>query len=210
MKNIFIVFLVVTLTSKLPAQSSNTNYALPSDATEVSNNINNTPGFMLILSEGGTVPSDSKSTCDGEVNGTAKSSTGLSLQHYYDKQQLQQTSAAYASMGGMKAMFIKSMEEKYNNFENGMQPGPIQKKGKLETGELQGAVVSYFIVTYGCIQEDGKTTAATKVIYDAMLLTDSDYLLITNEVYSASIDKAKKYAEEIIAKVKKLDPGKVN
>ena len=210
MKNIFIVFLVVTLTSKLSAQSTDTNYALPSDATEVSNNVSNTPGFMLTLSEGGTVPSESKSTCDGETMGAIKSSTGFSLQHYYDKQQLQQMSAAYASMGGMKSMFVKSMEEKYNNYENGMQPGPIQKKGKLETGELQGAVVSYFIVTYGCVQEDTKTTTATKVIYDAMLLTDTDYLLITNEVYSANIDKGKKYTEEIISKVKKLDHGKVN
>ena len=208
MKNLLIALIAIAVSHKLPAQSAYTNYALPSDATEVSNNVNNTPGFMLILSEGGTVPGDSKSTCDGQANGTCKSSTGFSLQHYYDKQQLQQTSAAYASMGGMKGMFIKGMEEKYNNFESGMQPAPIQKKGKLETSELQGAIVSYFIVTYGCVQES--QTTATKVIYDAMLLTDADYLLISIEVYSSNIDKAKKYTEEIIAKIKKLDYEKVN
>ena len=80
----------------------------------------------------------------------------------------------------------------------------------MEIGDLQGAVASYYTIAYGCIGNDNPSATATKIIYNVMLLTDNDYLQITNEVYSANADRAKKYAEEIIAKVKALDYEKVN
>ncbi len=210
MKDLLTLFFAFTSIGILSAQTTDTNYALPSEATEVANTVSNTPGYMVMLTEGGMVPSEIKSTCDGKSDGIFKSSTGLSLQHYYDKQQLQQMSGAYASMGGLKSFFIKNMQGGYDNAESGMNPGPILKKSKVEVGELQGAVVSYYTITYGCIQNDNPDATATKIIYNAMLLTDNDYLIITNEIYSANADKARKYAEEIMSKVKALDYGKVN
>ncbi len=207
-KTFLTICLVVLLSDTLSAQSSNTNYALPANATEIVNTVSNTPGYMLMLSEGGSVPSDGKSTCDGNADGAFKSSTGFSLQHYYDKEQLSQMSSAYASFGGMKGMFTKSVEDRYNDYEKGMHPGPVQKKGKLQTEELQGALVSYFMVTYGCVQTSNPT--ATIIICMAMLLTDADYAQISNEIYSSDIGVARKYTEETIIKIKALNYEKVD
>lgn len=116
-------------------------------------------------------------------------------------------SSVYASMGGMKSVFTHSWEADYKDFKNGMHPGPILEKGPLQTGELLGASVSFFTVTYGCIQN--KNATATKTIFKAFLLDENNYLLITNEIYSANADMARKSAEEILTKIKSLDYGKV-
>jgi hypothetical protein len=206
MRHLIILLSAVTVINTLSAQST-TNYALPANATEVRNNVSNTPEYMLNLQEGGTVPGEGQSTCDGETNGVFKSTTGLSLQHYYDEEQLKQRNTAYASIGGMKGVFLKGSEENYNDFEKGMHPGIVLKKGPLQTAELQGAVVSYFTVTYGCIQN--KNTTATKTIYKALLLTENNYAQLSIEVYSANAEMARKYAEEMISKIKTLDYGRV-
>jgi hypothetical protein len=210
MKNLLTICIFFSFANGVSAQGTDTNYGLPSNATDISNIVSNTPGFMLSLQEGGSVPSETKSTCDGKSDGIFKSTTGLSLQHYYDKEQLRQMNNAYVSVGGMKGMFVKSQEDGYSDFENGMHPGPVLKKGEMQMGEVQGAMVSYFTVTYGCIQNDNPDATATKTIYHAMLLTDNNYLLITNEIYSANADLAKKYTEEIITKIKALNYEKVN
>ena len=188
MRHLPILLFAITHVCAVSAQSADTNYALPSNAMEISNNVSNTPGFMLSLQEGGTVPSESKSTCDGKPDGIYKSSVGFTLQHYYDKQQLKQMNDAYASMGGMKAWYIKTMQSGYDSTEPGLNQGPLLNKGKLDISESQGAVVSYYTITYGCIQNSNPS--ATKTIYNVMLLTDNDYLQITNEIYSANVEIA--------------------
>ena len=208
MRHLPMLFFTIATICSVSAQSTDTNYALPSNAMEISNNVSNTPGFMLSLQEGGTVPSDSKSTCDGKTDGTYKSSVGFTLQHYYDKEQLKQMNDAYTSMGGMKAYYLKTIQSGYDSTEPGLYQGPVLKKGKLEVSESQEAVVSYYTITYGCIQNSNPT--ATKTVYNVMLLTDNDYLQIANEIYSANVEIAKKYADEIIAKIKALDFEKVN
>lgn len=199
-----IPFLVFALIDTVWAQSE-TNYALPSFATEVANVVNNTPGYMCVLTEGGTVPGESKSTCDGQTNGNFKSTTGFTLQHYYDIQGLEQMKTAYASMGGMKGVFRKSIEEEYNAIENDvnvMRLGFVGK-GKLVIEQGQDDVTIYYTLTHSCVEN--ANPIAVKTIYHVMLLTESDYLLITNEVYSGGPGMAKKYAAETLAKVKSLN-----
>ncbi len=130
MKSLLVLIFEVAMISGISAQSADTNHALPSNATEVANTVSNTPGFMVMLLEGGTVPSETKSTCDRKTDGIFKSSTGFAQQHYYDKQQLKQMSDGYASLGGLKTWYIKNnIQTGYDDAEAGMHPGPIIKKG---------------------------------------------------------------------------------
>lgn len=203
MKPLIVHFFTVIAINTLSAQTTNINHVLPASATEVTSNVSNTPGYMVSMQEGGNVPGEDKSTCDGNANGVFKSTVGLSLQHYYDPQQLKQMGAAYASIGGMKGVFIKGSETDYQDYDKGMRPGPILKKGPLLTEESQGATVSYFTITYGCVQS--KNPSATRTIYKAMLVTEDNYVLITNEIYSVNAELARKYADEMITKIKSLD-----
>ena len=110
-------------------------------------------------------------------------------------------SAGYATLGGMQGVFTKNMEDQYANVENEMHyEGPIQKKGPLTMGELNGSKVAYYTITFGCKENEDPNATTTKTIYTVMLLTDTDYLLITNEIYDRNINRAKKYAEEISRK----------
>ncbi len=197
------VFATVTLCS---AQTSTANYTLPSNASGVEGVVSNIPDFMLTLTEGGAVPGEAKSTCDGQPNGVSKSNTGVVLQHYYDKDMLSQTAAAYASMGGMKGVFKKSVEDEYSNLENDpnvARLGGFVKKGILVTEQAGDVQVMYYSVTHNCVEN--ANPAATRIVYHVMFLTDRNYALITNEVYAESPDIARKYAEESLARIKALD-----
>lgn len=85
MRNMLILFFTLALINNLSAQISNTNYALPSDATDVTNIVSNIPDAVLTLTESGIVPGESNSTCDGQVNGIYNNSVSFQLYHYYDK-----------------------------------------------------------------------------------------------------------------------------
>ncbi len=211
MRKLLTLLFAFGLMDELTAQNADTNYALSPDATEVTNVVSNTPGYMLMLTENGNVSNDSNASCNGKLAANLKSSTSFSLQHYYNKQLLEQLNAGYTTLGGMQGMFTKNMEDQYANIENEMHyEGPIQKKGPLTMGELNGAKVAYYSITFGCIENEDPNATTTKIFYHAMLLTDTDYLLVTNEIYARNIDRAKKYAQETMQKIKSLDVTKVN
>jgi hypothetical protein len=203
----WVVFASLTYGS---AQTSTANYALPASASGVEAVVSNVPGYMLTLSEGGEVQGDAKSTCDGQVNGVFKSTVGVVLQHYYDKTVMSQTAVAYASLGGLKGVFKQSVEGEYNDLENDVNVsrlGGFVKKGKLVTEQSGDAQVMYYTLTHNCVENANPT--ATKIVYHVMLLTDENYVLITNEIYSQGIEQAKKYAEESLSRIKGLDYGAV-
>lgn len=64
-----------------PAQTR--TYALPALATEGQSTVMNVPGFMVLMDEGGTVPSDATATCDNQPDGNSSSSVGFHLEHYF-------------------------------------------------------------------------------------------------------------------------------
>ncbi len=210
MKLLVIALLVLATVIHGSAQTSTVNYTLPAAAFGVEAVVSNVPGYMLTLNEGGFFQSDPKLTCDGQSNGVFKSRAGVVLQHYYDKDMLTQTAMAYASMGGMKGMFKQSVEGEYNDLEtdvNVSRIGGFVKKGKLVTEQSGDFQIMYYTLTHNCIENANPT--ATKIVYHVMLLTDVNYVLITNEIYSESMEQAKKYAEETLAKIKGLDYGAV-
>ena len=206
MKPLLMAWVVFASVTHVSAQTSTANYTLPESAVGVEAVVNNIPGYMLTLNEGGTVQSDAKSTCDGQANGVSKSGVGVVLQHYYDKGMVSQTSVAYASMGGLKGVFKQSVEGEYSDLENDVNVsrlGGFVKKGKLMIEQSGDVQVMYYSLTHNCVENANPT--ATKIVYHVMLLTDENYVLITNEIYSQSIEQAKKCAEESVAKIRALD-----
>lgn len=183
------------------AQGSNKNYALPADATEVENVVANVPNVMVTLDEGGTVPSEAKSTCDNRPGGSFKSTAGLNLGHYFagGKAGFDQQVAAYQAMGG----YLKAaVGEEWGKFTADSPPGFIRKSAvTFET--LGGASAAYFTVTLACVENANPTS--TQTYYYAQSSQDSNWLLVTINMYAAGPDTARKYAQEIIQKVKALD-----
>ncbi len=206
MKPLLMAWVVFAPVIHVSAQTSTANYTLPESAVGVEAVVNNIPGYMLTLNEGGTVQGDAKSTCDGNANGVFKSTVGVVLQHYYDRTVMSQTAVAYASMGGMKGVFKQSVEGEYNELENDVNVsrlGGFVKKGELVTEQSGDVQVMYYFLTHNCVENANPT--ATKVVYHVMLLTDQNYALLTNEVYAQSPDTARKYAEEILVRIRELD-----
>lgn len=173
MKVLLITWVVFASAIHGSAQTSTANYTLPAAAFGVEAVVSNIPGYMLTLNEGGAVLGDAKSTCGGKPNGVFKRMAGVVLQHYYDKDMLSQTAAAYASMGGMKGVFKQSVEGEYNDLENDVNVfrlGGFVKKGKLVTEQSGDVQVMNYILKHNCVGNANPT--ATKVVYHVMLLNE--------------------------------------
>lgn len=185
------------------AQGSNKNFALPAAATEVENVVSNVPNFQASLSEGGTVPSEAKSTCDNRADGSFKSTVGLNLIHYFPggKDGLDQQVAAYQAMGGFLKMAVNGAHEGIEAEAQGRRP--FVRKSAVTFETVGGASAGYFTVTYGCVQDANPTSTVT--YYTAHSTQDSNWLIVSVEMYAAGPDLARKYALDIIQKVKSLD-----
>jgi len=206
------MLLICTL-FKVSSQTSDTNYALPSIATEVSNLVINMPAYLLTLAESGKILSKNPFTCDGHSSDNFEGSVGFTLQHHFDKETLNQLRDAYSTVGGFTGIFKRGMEEEYNNIETAN--AGFLKKGPLLYDQLEGATVAHHTITQPCqigeqIGDGNGSSTKTKIMYHVMLLTENDYALITVELYSETPDKAKQFALEIINKIKSLDCSKVN
>jgi len=207
--SIVAAFAIVASQALLPggsaayAQGSSKNFALPAGTTDVENIVSNVPNFQASLTEGGTVPSEAKSTCDNRADGSFKSTVGLNLAHYFagGKSGLDQQVAAYQAMGGFLKMAVGEAHDKVEAEAQGRRP--FVRKSAVTFETVGGASAGYFTVTYGCVQD--ANPASTVTYYTAHSTQDSNWLIVSIQMYAAGPDLARKYALEILQKVKALD-----
>ncbi|HUP91992.1 MAG TPA: hypothetical protein VM074_07065 [Solimonas sp.] len=188
------------------AQMSSTNYALPGSAREVTALVmpSGAPGNFA-LTQGGVVPSQAAATCDNRADSsTYRSDVGFVLERYAGDglQNLQNKVEAYKMIGS----FAVTARQEYDQV--GADPTDagrtrFLKKGPFSTETNGGAEAATWSVTESCFQEAKPT--ATHQYYNARLVGDGTWLDIRISMYADSPDQARKYASEVIAKVRKLD-----
>lgn len=104
-------------------------------------------------------------------------------------------------MGGYLKMEVDGAHQGVEAEAQGRRP--FVRKSGVTFETVGGASAGYFTVTYGCVQ--GANPTSTVTCYTAHSTQDSDWLVVTIEMYAAGPDTARKYAQEILQKVKGLD-----
>ena len=173
--------------SVVSAQAAKT-HVLPSAATEGTSNVSNVPNFMVLLDEGGTVPSEPKATCDNSASGSFKSNAGLHLEHYFPEAKTtfdQKVSVLRQYMGLKQAA------------ESEAAGAPVVAEA------MDGAEAMYFVATRPCVQDANPTSS--QVSYMVRVIHDTTYADIRITMYAASPDAARKYAREMMQKIGTLN-----
>lgn len=179
-------------------QSSAKARALPDGATAVTSNAADVPAFMVSLTEGGSLPSEAKATCDNRAAGSFQSTAGLILEHYYpDAKAVLEQKVQY--MPGIKA----TAQSEYDQAETASSNPRFIRKSGLAFETIDGAQGAYYTVTAGCVED--ANPASTKVYYLARLVQDATYADIRVEMYASSPDSARTQVRAIMQKVKTLN-----
>jgi hypothetical protein len=118
---------------------------------------------------------------------------------------LDQQVAAYQAMGGFLKMAVGEAHQKVEAEAQGRRP--FVRKSAVTFETVGGASAGYFTVTYGCVQDANPTSTVT--YYTAHSTQDSNWLIVSIAMYAAGPDLARKYALDILQKVKALDYASV-
>lgn len=169
------------------AQAAKT-HVLPAIATDATSNVSNMPNFMVLLDEGGTVPSEPKATCDNRAAGNSRSNAGVHLEHYFPD---------------AKATFDQKVGvlRQYMGLKQAAQSEAGSAPVVFET--IDGAEAAYFVATGPCIQD--ANPASSQVSYMVRVIHDTTYADIRVTMYAASPDAARKYAREMLQKISALN-----
>ena len=165
-------------------------YALPAVATDGASIVNNVPGFMVMMEEGGSVPSEPASTCDDRADGNSKSNAGFHLEHYFAKDAFDQ-----------KVGFLRQ----YIGLKQAVQAKAGQATVVMET--LGAFEAAYIVAKQPCVED--AHPSATRVEYHSRLIRDMTYADLEVTIYAAGPDPARKYVREMIQKIEALDYGSV-
>lgn len=179
--------LLLIAAGPVAASSQTKTYALPAAATEGSSVVNNMGDFMLIMNEGGTLPSDAGATCDNRADGNSKSTAGFHLEHYF---------------AGAKDVFAQKVSI--------LRGQTVREAAQAEAGEakvvpdsLDGLEAAYVIVAQPCIGD--ARPSATRIDYYARLIRGTTYADITVRLYAPGPEPARGYAREIAKKIEALN-----
>lgn len=185
-----LLFAIAAGAMAAPAQTR--TYALPASATEGSSVVNNMPDFMVVIDEGGTVPSDATATCDNRPDGNSRSTAGFHLEHYF---------------AGAKATFDQKVTilREHMSLRQAAQAEAGEAKVVMES--LDGLEAAYAVVTQACVGD--ARPAATRIDYYARLIRGTTYADITVRLYAPGPDPARTYAREIVRKIGALDYASV-
>lgn len=171
----------------ISAQSAKTR-VLPAAATDGTSSVSNVPNFMVVLDEGGSLPSEPKATCDNSASGSFKSTAGVHLEHYFAdaKTTFDQKVGVLRQYMGLK------------------QAAESEAAGAPVVAEaMTGGEAMYFVTTHQCVQD--ANPSSTQVSYLMRVIHDTTYAEIRVTMYAASPDAARKYAREIAQKISALD-----
>jgi hypothetical protein len=146
------------------------------------------PGVMVLMDEGGTLPSEAAATCDNRADGNSKSTAGFHLEHYFE---------------GTKIVF----EQKATLLKDQMS---LRQAAQAEAGEakvvmesLDGLEAAYAVVSQPCIGD--AHPSATRIDYFARVLRGTTYADITVKLYARGAEPARAYVREIVRKIGAID-----
>jgi hypothetical protein len=167
-------------------------YALPTAATEGTSVVSNLPDFMIVVDEGGTLPSDPAATCDNKADGNSKSTGGFHLEHYFTP---------------AKVVF----DQKVTVLRDHM---PLRQAAQAESGDakvvtesVDGLEAAYAVVTQTCVGD--ARPSATRIDYYARMIRGTTYADITVRLYAPDPGKARAYASEMARKIGALNYASV-
>ncbi len=190
MRTVTALFLLIAA-APMAAPSQMKIYALPAAATEGNSVVNNMGDFMLIMDEGGTLPSDAGATCDNRTGGNSKSTAGFHLEHYFE---------------GAKDSFAVKVSI--------LRAQTVRQAAEAEAGEarvvadsLDGLEAAYAVVAQACIQD--ARPSATRIDYYARLIRGTTYADIRVSLYAPGPEPARAYAREIVGKIAALNYASV-
>jgi hypothetical protein len=195
MKTFLLTVFIAMLRMNSYAQNT-ASLALPAEATDISTIPPVvTPGYMVQITEGGTIPSNPGFTCDGKAH-NFKSIAAYTVAHYFDggKETLKQTMQAFKMVGG----FVNEIRNDYDNINASGTAGFISKTPLIPDGNTV-----YYTVTKKCAGQEN--TTSTALFYFVRIADDSNFGTIQINIYDGTIDQAKKYADEIIRRLKTID-----
>jgi hypothetical protein len=163
-------------------------YALPAAASEGTSVVNHVPNVMVLMDEGGTVPSEPAATCDNRVDGNSKSTAGFHLEHYF---------------AGAKDTFDQkvSVLRQYMGVKQAVQLEAADTPVVTET--LDGLEAAYAVVKRTCVQDTHPS--ATRIEYHARLIRGTMYADLIVQMYAADPDAARKYVREMVQKIGALN-----
>jgi hypothetical protein len=142
---------------------------------------------MILLDEGGGVPSEIKSTCDNLPAGNSKSTVGIHLEHYLpDAKMVFDQKVAVAKLTTTKDLALG---------EAGSMPIVVEV--------IDGADAAYFVTKGPCIQDTNPTS--NKIDLFVRLMRGTTFADIRVSVFAANVDPARKFAKEMLARVSTLD-----
>lgn len=184
--------LVALAAGALAAPGQTKIYALPAAATDANSVVSNVPEFMVVMDEGGTLPSDAAATCDNRTDGNSKSTAGFHLEHYF---------------AGAKAVFDQKVTILRDHMSLRQAAQAEAPDAKVVTESLDGLEAAYAVVAQTCVQD--ARPSATRIDYYARLIRGSTYADITVRLYAPTPAQARAYAQEIARKIGSINYASV-